>query len=177
MSTLSRLLPPQRALAYGLAPKHATSPKDLGTYSPREILMRKPISAHECLLPCACFGFASLTSTGNKSPPQGREVTLRPLEGSAPSGKPTPHQGSQHPLRGQSLAKLSLALAPLRSFFPSHEHLSSLERVFSLSHSMDCLCVKGGPSSTATREPLPLQALNTPRPCRVTLRHTVAAVS
>ena len=154
----------------GLLPKHATSPKDLGTYSPREILMRKPISAHECLLPCACFGFASLTSTGNKSPPQGREVTLRPLEGSAPPGKPTP---STRPKTRQAK---SSARAPQKFFSLSRAPVAP-RAVFSLSHSMDCLCVKGEPSSTATREPLPLQALNTPRPCRVTLRHTVAAVS
>ena len=137
----------------GLLPKHATSPKDLGTYSPREILMRKPISAHECLLPCACFGFASLTNTGNKSPPQGREVTLRPLEGGAPSGKPTPHQGSQRPLRGQSLGKLSLALAPLRSFSPSHGHLSPLERFF-LSHTPWTACAsKGSPRAPRLESP------------------------
>ena len=149
MSMLSRLLPLQRALAYGLAPKHATSPKDLGAYSPREILMRKPISAHEFLLPCTCFGFASLTNTGNKSPPQAREATLRPQEGSAPSGKPTPST------RPKSRKAKSSARAS--EVFPlSHEHLPSLKRVFSPSHSMDCLCIKGGPSSTATREPLPL---------------------
>ena len=145
---LSRLLPLQRALAYGLAPKHATSLKDLGAYSPREILMRKPISAHEFLLPCTCFGFASLTNTGNKSPPK----LVKPRSGLK---REAHHQGNQHPLRGQSLAKLSPAPAPQEFFPPSHEHLPSLERVFS-SHSMDCLCVKGGPSSTATREPLPL---------------------
>ena len=96
----------------GLLPKHATSPKDLGTYSPREIPMRKPISAHGCLLPCACFGFASLTNTGNKSPPQGREVRLRPLEGSAPSGKPTPST------RPKSHQAKSSACAPQKCFLP-----------------------------------------------------------
>ena len=64
----------------GFTPKdHATSPKDLGTYSPREITMRKPISAHGCLLPCACFGFASLTNTGNKkSSPRSRSHAPTP---------------------------------------------------------------------------------------------------
>ena len=153
MSTLSRLLPPQRALAHGISPKHATSPKDLGTYSPREILMRKPISAHECLLPCACFGFASLTSTGNKSPPQGQEVTLRPLEGSAPSGKPTPHQGSQRPLRGQSLTKLSLALALLRSVFSLSRAPIAPRAVF-LSHTPWTACAsKGSPRAPRLESP------------------------
>ena len=94
----------------GLLPKHATSPKDLGTYSPREILMRKPISAHECLLPCTCFGFASLTNTGNKSPPK----LVKPRSGLK---REAHHQGNQRPLRDQSLAKLSPAPAP-QEFFP-----------------------------------------------------------
>ena len=41
-------------------PKHATSPKDLGTYSPREIHMRKPMSErakHSAYGPT--FGFSS----------------------------------------------------------------------------------------------------------------------
>ena len=147
MSTLSRLLPPQRALAYGLAPKHATSPKDLGTYSPREILMRKPISAHECLLPCACFGFASLTNTGNKSPPQGREVTLRPLEGSTPSGKPTPST------RPKSRQAKSSARAPQEFFLP----LTSTCRPssgFLLSHTPWTACAsKGGSRAPRLESP------------------------
>ena len=110
----------------GLLPKHATSPKDLGTYSPREILMRKPISAHECLLPCACFGFASLTNTGNKSPPQGREVTLRPLEGSAPSGKPTPST------RPKSRQAKSSARAPQEFFSLSRAPVVPRAGFFSL---------------------------------------------
>ena len=170
MSTLSRLLSHPRALAQGLAPKHATSPKDLGAYSPREILMRKPISAHEFLLPCTCFGFASLTNTGNKSAPK----LVKPSSGLK---RKAHHQGNRCPLRGQSLTKLSLALALLRSVFSLSRAPVAPRAVFSLSHSMDCLCVKGEPSSTATREPLPLQALNTPRSCRVKLRHTAAAES
>jgi hypothetical protein len=170
VSTLSRLLPHQRALAQGLAPKHATSPKDLGTYSPREILMRKPISAHEFLLPCTCFGFCLSNQYREQESPQAREATLRPQEGSAPSGKSTPST------RPKSRQAKSSARAPQKFFSLSRAPVAP-RAVFSLLHSMDCSCVKGEPSSTATREPLPLQALNTPRPCRVTLRHTAAAVS
>ena len=147
MSTLSRLLPHQRALAYGLAPKHATSPKDLGAYSPREIFMRKPISAHECLLPCTCSGFASLTNTGNKSPPQAREATLRPQEGSAPSGKPTP------PTRPKSRQAKSSARAPQEFSLP----LTSTCRPssgFFLSHTPWTACAsKGGPRAPRLESP------------------------
>ena len=147
MSTLSRLLPPQRALAYGLAPKHATSPKDLGAYSPREILMRKPISAHEFLLPCTCFGFASLTNTGNKSPPK----LVKPRSGLK---REAHHQGNQRPL--PSIAKLSPALAS-KEFFLSLTSICRPSSGFFLPCASWTACAsKGGPSSTATREPLPL---------------------
>ena len=147
MSTLSRLLPPHRALAYGLAPKHATSPKDLGTYFPREILMRKPINAHECLLPCACFGFASLTITGNKSPPQGREAALRPLEGSAPSGKRMPST------RPKSRQAKSSARAPQEFFLPLTSTRRPSSRFF-LSHTPWTACAsKGSPRAPRLESP------------------------
>ena len=147
MSTLSRLLPHPRALAQGLAPKHATSPKDLGTYSPLEILMRKPISAHECLLPCACFGFASLTNTGNKSP----RKLVKPRSGLK---REAHHQGNQRPLRDQSLAKLSPALAPLRSFFLPLTSTCRPSSGFFLSHSPWSACAsKGGPRAPRLESP------------------------
>ena len=142
---LSRLLPLQRALAYGLAPKHATSPKDLGAYSPREILMRKPISALEFLLPCTCFGFASLTNTGNKSPPK----LVKPRSGLK---REAHHQGNQRPLRGQSLAKLSPALAPQEFFLP----LTSICRPSSgfFPHTPWTACAsKGGPRAPRLESP------------------------
>ena len=123
MSMLSCMLPHQRALAQGLAPKHATSPKDLGTYSPREVLMRRPISAHEFYYHVCCFGLASLTYTGNKSPSK----LVKPRSDLKRKAR---HQGNQHPPRGQALAKLSPVLTPQEYSPLLHEYTSSLERVF-----------------------------------------------
>ena len=69
------------------------------------------------------FGFASLTSAGNKSPSKLVEEKLGPWRKTHRQGKPT---------QSKSLAKLSSLLAPRESLHLSHEHSSSLERLFSL---------------------------------------------
>ena len=77
-----------RALAKGHAPKkHATSPKDLGTYSPREIHLRKPISAHESLLPCTSVWVRLSNIRREQKSLQARGGKTRPLEESASPGK------------------------------------------------------------------------------------------
>ena len=69
------------------------------------------------------FGFASLTSAGNKSPSKLVEEKLGPWRRTHCQGKPT---------QSKSLAKLSSPLTPREPLHLSHEHSSSLERLFSL---------------------------------------------
>ena len=75
--------------------------------------------------PCChalAFGFASLTSAGNKSPSKLVEKKLGPWRRTHHQGKPT---------QSKCLAKLSSALTPRESLL-SRKHSSSLERLFSL---------------------------------------------
>ena len=67
--------------------KHATSPKDLGTYSRHEIHMRKPISAHASLLPCTSVWVRLSNIRREQKSLQARGGKTRPLEESASPGK------------------------------------------------------------------------------------------
>ena len=147
MSTLSLLLPPQRALAHGLAPKtcHLTkgpwyllSSRD----THEEAYKRAWVFTTMCLL------WVCLSNQYRE-----QEVLPKVEKSRSDPWRGAHHQGSQRPLRGQSLAKLSLALALLRSFSPSHGHLSPLERFF-LSHTPWTACAsKGDPRAPRLESP------------------------
>ena len=120
--------------------RHLT--KDLGAYSPREIHMRKPMSAHELYNRALLVGMPPCLTQETRRP-------TRPRNSRPASRGKTPRQGTGRPLRDKRLAKLSPELV---EFSPSRVS-SPLEPPF-LSYATWAACTsKGGSRASCLESP------------------------
>ena len=113
-----------------LLPRHATSPKDLGTYSPREIHMRKPMSGRARRSTYApILGFSHLTSTGKVKPVTPQDSRHNPQR---------VHRSRRNGLHRAEANRAKFKMPKMLKEF-ALTHAPHPSRVFLISHSMSCL--------------------------------------
>ena len=138
--------------------RHLT--KDLGAYSPREIPMRKSMSAHELYNYALLVGSPlSLSNTGNKTPCRAPKA---PSQSQAASRGRTPHQEYNTLYKAGVSPELSPELTPHKLFFPLAGFFAPRASLFSPTPHELLARQRGTPEHRASRAPTSLSLTHPP---------------